>query len=112
MTGLSRPAALRAALVLLAGMQLAGCATRMPRTDLPPPLSDPQAIKAAEASQSQRARWLRTHQQWSFEGRVAISNAGKGGNGRIDWQQEDARYVVALSAPVTRQSWRLSGDTH
>jgi outer membrane lipoprotein LolB len=42
---------------------------------------------------------------------VAISNAGKGGNGRIDWQQEQARYVVALSAPVTRQSWRLSGDT-
>ena len=43
---------------------------------------------------------------------MAINNAGKGGNGRIDWQQDGPRYVVSLSAPVTRQSWRLIGDTH
>ncbi|HEY5972486.1 MAG TPA: lipoprotein insertase outer membrane protein LolB [Pseudoxanthomonas sp.] len=112
MIGLSRPTAPCAAMMLFAGMLLAGCATRMPRSELPPPLSDPQSIKAAEADQSQRAQWLHPHRQWSFEGRVAINNAGKGGNGRIDWRQEGARYVVSLSAPVTRQSWRLSGDTH
>jgi len=93
-------------------LMLAGCATRAPQASLPPTLSEPKAIKAAEQAQTQRAAWLDLHRQWSFEGRVAINNAGKGGNGRIDWQQDGPRYVVSLSAPVTRQSWRLIGDTH
>ncbi len=91
---------------------LAGCATRAPQASLPPALSEPKAIQAAEQVQTQRAAWLDLHRQWSFEGRVAINNAGKGGNGRIDWQQDGPRYVISLSAPVTRQSWRLIGDTH
>ncbi|HEX7802975.1 MAG TPA: lipoprotein insertase outer membrane protein LolB [Pseudoxanthomonas sp.] len=91
---------------------LAACATRAPQASLPPPLSAPGAIQAAESAQAQRAAWLNGHRQWSFEGRVAINNAGKGGNGKIDWQQDGRGYVVALSAPVTRQSWRLIGDTH
>lgn len=91
---------------------LAGCATRAPLATLPPLLSDPVAIQAAEQDLAQRALWLQQHPQWSFEGRVAINNAGKGGNGRIDWQQDGQRYVVSLIAPVTRQSWRLIGDTH
>jgi len=99
-------AGLCAALVLLGG-----CATRGPSGALPPALSDPRAIEAAEQGQSQREQWLREHPQWSFEGRVAINNAGKGGNGRIEWQQDGTAYVVSLSAPVTRQSWRLTGDT-
>jgi len=90
---------------------LGGCATRAPGGALPPALSDPRAIEAAERGQSQREQWLREHLQWSFEGRVAINNAGKGGNGRIEWQQDGTAYVVSLSAPVTRQSWRLTGDT-
>ena len=91
---------------------LAGCATRAPQASLPPALSEPKAIQAAEQVQTQRAAWLDLHRQWSFEGRVAINNAGKGGNGRIDWQQDGPRYVISLSSPVTRQSWRLIGDTH
>lgn len=96
----------------MSSLLLAACATRAPQASLPPPLSAPGAIQAAENAQAQRAAWLNTHPQWSFEGRVAINNAGKGGNGRIDWQQDGPRYVVSLSAPVTRQSWRLIGDTH
>ena len=107
MTGVLRAAGLGAALLLLAG-----CATRGPGAALPPPLSNPQAIGAAEQSQAQRAQWLGDHPRWSFEGRVAINNAGKGGNGRIDWQQDGSGYTISLSAPVTRQSWRLTGDTH
>ncbi|MFQ6312942.1 lipoprotein insertase outer membrane protein LolB [Lysobacter capsici] len=38
-----------------------------------------------------------------------MSNAGKGGSGRIEWTQHGERFEVALSAPVTRQSWRLAG---
>ena len=93
-------------------LMLAACATRAPQASLPPALSEPKAIQAAEQAQTQRAAWLDLHRQWSFEGRVAINNAGKGGNGRIDWQQDGPRYVISLSSPVTRQSWRLIGDTH
>ena len=96
----------------VASLLLASCATRGPGAALPPALSDPQSIELAGQNQAQREQWLGEHPRWSFEGRVAISNAGKGGNGRIDWQQNEATYAVSLSAPVTRQSWRLSGDVH
>ena len=101
----------RAVALCLTALLLAGCATRGSGPALPPALSDPQAIGLAEQAQSQREQWLRHHPRWSFEGRVAINNAGKGGNGRIDWQQDGSGYVVSLSAPVTRQSWRLVGDS-
>lgn len=104
MTGFLRPLALSASLVLLGA-----CATRTVRET--PPL-DRQGIKDAERMQSDRTAWLDGQRQWSFEGRVAINNAGKGGNGRIEWQQDGRGYVVSLIAPVTRQSWRLIGDTH
>ena len=96
----------------VAAVLLVSCATGRSQRPLPPPLDDPRALVAAENAERQRNLWLAEHRQWSFEGRVAISNAGKGGNGRIDWRQDGARYVVSLSAPVTRQSWRLTGDAH
>lgn len=94
----------------LAALSLAGCASRGPVAPASPVLSDPQAVAAAEASQATRSAWLAARPDWSFEGRVAVNARGKGGNGRIDWRQQGDRYEVALSAPVTRQSWRLSGD--
>ena len=87
----------------LVALSLAGCATRGPAVDSPV-LRDPEALAAAQASQATRAAWLASQADWSFSGRVAV------GSGRIDWEQVDARYEVALSAPVTRQSWRLAGD--
>lgn len=104
MTGFLRPLALSVSLLLLGA-----CATRTVRES--PPL-DQQGIEAAERAQASRAAWLDGQRQWSFEGRVAINNAGKGGNGKIEWRQDGQRYVVSLIAPVTRQSWRLIGDTH
>lgn len=44
---------------------------------------------------------------WQFQGRAALSGGGQGGNARIDWDHQPAQDVVVLSAPVTRQSWRL-----
>ncbi len=88
---------------------VSACAGRMTRPDALPTLVDATAIAAAQAAQVRRVVWLEAHPQWSLEGRIAISNAGKGGSGRIDWQQQGATYVVSLSAPVTRQSWRMSG---
>jgi outer membrane lipoprotein LolB len=48
--------------------------------------------------------------EWSLSGRIAVANGKQGGSGRIDWKQKLDSYTISLSAPVTRQSWRLSGD--
>jgi outer membrane lipoprotein LolB len=94
--------------LLLSGPLLSGCATTAPQKTSPP-LS---AERLAER-QRERSEWLSLYETWSFSGRAAISKGGKGGSGRIEWEQLDQRrYSIALSAPVTRQSWRLSGDLH
>jgi len=93
----------------LLALSVAGCATRGPASTAPV-LSDPAAVAAARSAQAERQAWLGQRASWSFAGRVAVNANGKGGSGRIDWQQEASAYEVALSAPVTRQSWRLSGD--
>lgn len=64
----------------------------------------------AEAAQVRREAALSRQPSWTLQGRVAISRGDNGGSGRIDWRQEGDRYALALSAPVTRQSWRLTGD--
>ncbi|MEO6137144.1 MAG: lipoprotein insertase outer membrane protein LolB [Luteimonas sp.] len=86
-------------------MLLSACATHSVRPTLP-------AVTTANAEvlQSTRAATLATHQQWSLQGRVALSNGRNGGSGRIDWHQDGMHYDVTLSAPITRQGWRLSGD--
>lgn len=100
----------RGLLVAACAMTLAACASRGPT--LPPQtvLQDPEALAAAQAAQATREAWLRGHANWGFQARVAVSQAGKGGSGRLDWQQQAGRYTAQLSAPVTRQSWRLSAD--
>jgi len=73
----------------------------------------PQAdTAAAEAAQQARETALQRDSQWQLNGRVAVSNGRDGGSGRIDWRQDGERFEVSLSAPVTRQSWRLTGDPH
>lgn len=90
--------------VLGAAFLLAGCAGIAPRTPLPP-----AERAAALAHQQAREAMLAAHPDWDLGGRVALSNGSRGGSGRIEWQQRGARFGVSLSAPVTRQSWRLSG---
>jgi outer membrane lipoprotein LolB len=68
------------------------------------------ATEAQVQAQQQRAAVLAAHPHWTMQGRVALSNGRQGGSGRIDWQQDGPSYSVSLSAPITRQSWRLSGD--
>lgn len=84
---------------------LSACATRPPTAMLPPGQD-----AAAEIAQQARESALREQDRWSLAGRIAVSTDGKGGSGRIDWRQDGPSYEVALSAPVTRQGWRLSGD--
>lgn len=85
---------------------LAACVT----PPVKPVLSDSGFLDLAQQRQQERESLLRHQTAWSLAGRVAISNGRKGGSGRIDWQQQGDTYAVSLSAPITRQSWRLSGD--
>ncbi len=85
----------------------AACATQAVK---PVPPAQGEILDQARQAQSRRENALRRQTDWSLAGRVAISNGRKGGSGRIDWQQRGDAYAVSLSAPVTRQSWRLSGD--
>ena len=87
----------------LVALALAGCAGQGVR-----PVAPGLPVAEAEARQAAREATLAAHPAWGLQGRVAVSTEGHGGSGRIDWQQDGARYQVALSAPVTRQSWRLS----
>jgi outer membrane lipoprotein LolB len=84
---------------------LVGCVTVPSARVLAP---EQQAV--AERQQATREAELQRQTDWSLAGRIAVSNGGNGGSGRIDWTQDRAGYRVALSAPVTRQSWQLSVD--
>ncbi|QOD91575.1 outer membrane lipoprotein LolB [Lysobacter sp. CW239] len=90
-----------AALALL----LAACAGAPVRPEL-----TPAALAAAEAAQAGREQALGAQSDWSLAGRIAVSNQGKGGSGRIEWTQAGPDYRITLSAPVTRQGWQLSGN--
>lgn len=92
-------------IVLAMAASLAACASRPVRTVLPPAQQ-----QVAEEAQSAREAALRADTDWSLTGRIAVSTGRDGGSGRIEWRQSGDRYEVSLSAPVTRQSWRLSGD--
>ncbi|MCD9033783.1 lipoprotein insertase outer membrane protein LolB [Luteimonas sp. Y-2-2-4F] len=101
--------AARGVALLLAGALLAGCATTRPG---PAPaavaLAGP-ALAAATARLQAREAALHAQPALAFSGRVALSKGREGGNGRIEWSQRGADYAVTLSAPVTRQSWSLTG---
>lgn len=90
---------------------LAGCVSvPAPRTGAPALPSG--EVVGAEAAQARREAALATT-RWALEGRVALSNGRQGGSGRLEWEGNVAAtdYTVSLSAPVTRQSWRLDVDS-
>lgn len=102
------PRASRFAFAAVLAAMLTGCATLAP-------VGAPPTLSAEARAERQRAgdAWWSQYARWSFTGRAAISRGDKGGSGRIEWEQLDRnRYSIGLSAPVTRQSWRLTGDLH
>jgi len=92
---------------LVATALLAGCQT------LPP--STPTAGTPVDGKAAQRARALAlglaggdcASPQWAMTGRAALSNGKDGGTGRIEWTQGAGMTRLALSAPITRQTWSL-----
>lgn len=105
-----RIASVPRAIVFTALLVLAGCATMRDQPARLPPLPESQRAEA-EAAQVAREAALQDR-TWDMTGRVALSNGRQGGSGRIEWRGDvrGREYVVSLSAPVTRQSWRLRGD--
>lgn len=91
-----------AATVLLTGL-LSACATSNVVRDAIP---DDQA----RAKLEQRERSLSAQSTWGLEGRIAISNARDAGSGRIEWRQAGQQFDITLTAPITRQGWRLTGE--
>lgn len=59
------------------------------------------------AAQAAREAVLAADPAWALSGRLAVSQAGDGGSGRIEWRQDGENFDIRLSAPVSRQSWRL-----
>ena len=102
---------LKAAFAAALAVSLSACVSLDTRKA--PAAPDVVTAVSAEAQQAKAVRVdaLRAQPAWSFQGRVAVSKGRNGGSGRIDWQQQARQYVVSLSAPVTRQSWTLSGDS-
>lgn len=98
-----------ATLAMAAG--LSGCVSLGGRDAPAAPAVVSQVSAQAQEEEAARVATLRAQSQWTFQGRVAVNKGRNGGNGRIDWQQDGPAYTVALSAPVTRQSFRLIGDT-
>jgi outer membrane lipoprotein LolB len=121
--GVSRGAAARPIIATCALALIAGCATT-PRADgdgFQTPVVMHRAADAVllEAAQADRLRLLAgdgadstdcSRQPLQLDGRLALSNGRDGGSGRMRWVQGAGRYSFELAAPVTRQSWRLSGD--
>ncbi len=99
----------RAPLVLLMVGALGACTSVSTKQKAPVAAEVERVSEQAQAAEQVRQAALRAQPAWSFQGRVAISKGRSGGSGRIDWQQRNESYQVSLSAPVTRQSWQLSG---
>lgn len=94
----------------LAVLMLAAC-TSVGTQKTPVPDVVYSVSPAAERAEAARVQVLRAQPNWEFQGRVAVSKGRNGGSGRIEWQQQGSQYQIRLSAPVTRQSWLLSGDS-
>ncbi|HEY2347045.1 MAG TPA: lipoprotein insertase outer membrane protein LolB [Xanthomonadaceae bacterium] len=83
---------------LAAALALAACVQQPVRR-----APDAGLLKA----QADREAALAAHPDWSLSGRIAISDGRDGGSGHIDWIQHGSDFDIRLSAPVTRQSWRM-----
>ena len=98
------PRLFRSVAAAMAVLALAACAPRVARVP-PQDVADRAQLLAA---QSAREAMLAESPDWSLAGRLAVSVAGEGGSGRLDWRQRGEATEIRLSAPVTRQSWVLA----
>lgn len=120
MNGRRRPGrALRGLAMVVCAAALAGCATTggvsgdaaiVPLTAFDAPtatrLTDAEAARREVLAPGGRCLAV----DRALSGRVAVRHGQDGGSGRLDWRQAGGVLAVELSAPVTRQGWRLTVD--
>jgi outer membrane lipoprotein LolB len=92
-----------AALAVLLAVLVSGCATTRPSAPAAP-------NDVTLAALARRESDLAARSTWGLEGRIAVSNSRDAGSGRIEWRQSGAAFDIALTAPITRQGWRLTGE--
>lgn len=49
--------------------------------------------------------------QWSFSGRIGVSNATDGFNGRLRWRQNADQFEASVSGPLGAGAISIAGDT-
>lgn len=86
-------------LPLLACVLIAACS----QTPLRPTgaLLDAQQVREAKLS---------ALNDWTLEGRLAVTAGGDGGSGSLVWERNGATFDFLLRAPVTGRSFRLHGN--
>lgn len=85
-------------------LMLSSCAT-IPSG---PVMSETQKQQAHAMQQENAAAWFAAHPSWNMAGRIAVSAPNNSGSGRLDWTNLRDGYVAEISAPITRQTWRLT----
>jgi outer membrane lipoprotein LolB len=91
---------LPASLALVFALMAAACA----------PVATRPTTAAEETVQQAREARLAQKPDWSFRGRVALSQGNQGGNAGIRWRQRGAEYDIELTAPITGQRWHLQSQ--
>ena len=57
--------------------------------------------------QLERETVLQKQNQWSFRGRVAISDGDQAGTVKMFWQQQGEQFDIEISLPISNQKYRL-----
>jgi outer membrane lipoprotein LolB len=80
-------------------LQLSACGAVKPR------MADVEAVRAQSVHEQATA----AQRTFQLRGRIAIRNANDGGSARFAWQQRGDTLDFELSAPLSNQTWRLTG---
>jgi outer membrane lipoprotein LolB len=88
-------------LVLSTLLLLCACAHQPRRV-----VSSSEAMAALDANEQR----IQSQSSFHLRGKIAIRSGADGGNGRFDWQQNATRLDFTLSAPLSNQTWKLSGQ--
>jgi outer membrane lipoprotein LolB len=57
-----------------------------------------------------RERHFGGEPHWHFSGRFAVSDGRDSGSANIDWKQDGAFFTITVRAPLSAETWRLTGD--
>ena len=57
--------------------------------------------------QIEREAELKKQVEWSFRGRIAVSDGQQAGTVKLRWQQRAEQFDIEISLPITNQKYRL-----